>query len=320
MRLIRIGVAAVGMFAAHFATAQTFPARPISIVVPFAAGGGTDIVARLVAQNLRESFKSGVIVENKPGATGQIGTRHVIQSAPDGYTLLLGTTSLINNPFLFANLPYDAMKQLRPVVSVADLSIFLAVSEKLGAQNVREFIEIAKKSGGALNYGSAGAGTTLHLSTEWLKANAGFEATHIAYKGSGEAVVALAAGQVAFNMENLGPVQPMIASKRIRVLAIAAPKRHPVLPDVPTFGESGLPDVNLATWVFLLAPTGTPDDVVTLLNTAINQILTGAEVKEKMIGMGFVPTGGSPNEMLNRMNQESAQWGAIIKSARVAVN
>ena len=320
MVFIKLAVVAIGMFAAQFASAQPYPARPITIVVPFAAGGGTDIAARLLAQKLRESIKASVVVENKPGATGQIGTRHVIQSAPDGYTLLLGTTSLINNPYLFPNLPYDAMKQLRPVVSVADLSIFLAVSEKMGVQNVREFIEFAKKSKGALNYGSAGTGTTLHLSAEWLKANAGFDATHISFKGSGEAVVALAAGQVAFNMENLGPIQPMIESKRIRVLAVAGPRRHPVLPDVPTFGEAGLPEVNLATWVFLLAPTGTPDEVVTMLNAAVNQILAGAEVRDKLVSMGFVPTGGTPDDLLKRMNQESVQWGTIIKAARVTVN
>lgn len=319
MNFISIGVAAFSMFVAQFALADAFPTRPITIVVPFAAGGGTDIVARLVAQKLRESLKSSVIVENKSGASGQIATRQVIQSAPDGYTLLLGTTSLINNPFLFSSLPYDAMKQLRPVVSVADLSIVLAVSEKMGAQNVREFIEIAKKSKGTLNMGSSGAGTTLHLSAEWLKANAGFEAAHIPFKGSGPEVAALGAGEVDFSMENIGPVQSMVKSNRVRLLAIAAPKRHPILPDVPTFGESGLPDVNLVTWVFLMAPTETPDDVVMLLNKAVNQILSSADVKDRLVNMGFVPTGGTPDEMLKRMNQESVQWGAIIKSAHVTV-
>jgi len=315
----RIGVAAFSMFVAQFALADAFPTRPITIVVPFAAGGGTDIVGRLVAQKLRESLKTSVIVENKSGASGQIATRQVIQSAPDGYTLLLGTTSLINNPFLFSSLPYDAMKQLRPVVSVADLSIVLAVSEKMGAQNIREFIEIAKKNKGTLNYGSSGAGTTLHLSAEWLKANAGFEATHIPFKGSGPEVAALGAGDVDFSMENIGAVQSMVKSKRVRLLAIAAPKRHPTLPDVPTFGESGLPDVNLVTWVFLMAPTETPDDVVMLLNKAVNQVLLSADVKDRLVSMGFVPTGGTPDEMLKRMNQESVQWGTIIKSAHITV-
>lgn len=319
MNFIRLGIAAFTLFVAQFALAETYPARPITLIVPFAAGGGTDIVARLVAGKLRESLKSPVIVDNRPGATGQIGTRQVIQSAPDGYTLLLGTTSLINNPFLFSNLPYDAMKQLRPIVSVADLSIFLAVSDSMGAKNVQEFIDIAKKSKGKMNYGSAGAGTTLHLSSEWLKANAGFEATHIPFKGSGQAVVALAGGQVDFNMENLGAVQPMVQSKRVRVLAIAAPKRHPAMPEVPTLAESGLPDANLATWIFLMAPRNTPDDVVVLLNKAVNDILATQEVKDKLISMGFVPTGGNTEDMVKRMNQESAQWGQVIKSAHVTI-
>ena len=320
MKFISIVAAAFGLFAAQYALADSFPSKPITIVVPFAAGGGTDLVARLVAQKLKDSLKVGVVVENKPGATGQIATRQVIQSTPDGYTLLIGTTSLINNPLLFSNIPYDAMKQLRPVVSVADLSIFLAVGEKMGVQNIREFIEAARKSKGTLSYGSSGAGTTLHLSAEWLKANAGFEAVHIPFKGSGQEVVALGGGQVDFAMENLGAVQPMVRSKRVRLLAVAAPKRHPLLPEIPTFGESGLPDVNLVTWVFIMAPADTPDDVVVLLNKAVNQVLSNAEVKNALLDMGFVPTGGTPDEMLKRMHQESAQWSVVIKSGRITLD
>jgi tripartite-type tricarboxylate transporter receptor subunit TctC len=193
MTLFRAGAAVLGVLLAQLALAQTYPSKPVTLVVPFAAGGGTDIVARLIAERLREPLKGNVIVENRPGASAQIGNRYVIESAPDGHTLLVGTTSLINGPALFPKLPYDAEKQLRPVVSLADLPIFLAVSAKHNVKTVREFIDMAKKSGN-LSYASAGPGTTLHMASEWLKLNGGFHATHIPFKGSAGAVVALGGG------------------------------------------------------------------------------------------------------------------------------
>lgn len=320
MNFIRIGVAALGVLAAQSGLADTYPSKTITMVVPFGAGGGTDIVARFIAEKLREPLKTNVIVENRPGASSQIGTRHVIDSAPDGYTLLVGTTSLINGPALFPKLSYDAMKQLRPVISLADLPIFLSVNSKHEVKNVGEFVAMAKSKQGSLNYGSAGPGTTLHMSSEWLKANAGFAATHIPFKGSNQAVVALAAGHVDFSMENLGPVQPMVQSNRVKLLAVASHKRHPHAPNVPTLGESGLPDVNLATWIFLMAPARTPDAVVALLNKNVNEILMTSEMKDKLLGQGFVGTGGTPEEMLSRMKQELTLWGTVIKAANIRID
>lgn len=319
MKNLRIGLAALALLWGGNALADTYPSKPITMVVPFAAGGGTDLVARLVAQKLSESMKTPVLVDNRPGASSQIGTRYVVDAQPDGYTLLIGTTSLINGPYLFDKLPYDANKQLRPVASLADLSIFLAVSNKLGVKTFPAFVELAKKGKGATNYGSAGAGTTLHMSAEWLKSKAGFEATHIPFKGSGLAVAALGGGQVDFNMENLGAVLPMVQAKRVELLAIAAPKRHPVMPDVPTFGELGLPEVNLSTWIFLMAPAATPEPVVARLNREINQVLQRADVREQLLSNGFVPTGGSTADMLKRMGKENVLWSEIIKSAHITV-
>jgi tripartite-type tricarboxylate transporter receptor subunit TctC len=303
-----------------FAQPAQYPSKPISFVVPFPAGGGTDIVARLVAEKLREPLKASVVVENKPGASAQIGNRYVIESAPDGYTLLVGTTSLINGPALFPKLSYDAMKQLRPVVSLADLPIFLSVStEKHKAKTLKEFVEVAKKTPN-MNYGSAGPGTTLHMSAEWLKANAGIQAVHIPFKGSGPEVVALAGGQVDFAMENLGPVQPMVQAGKVRLLGVASPARHPHVPDVPTFKEAGLPDVNLATWIFLMAPAATPDAVVSLLNKSINEILRQPDTRDKLLQQGFVQTGGSVEEMAQRMKDEAVLWGTVIKNAGIRVD
>jgi tripartite-type tricarboxylate transporter receptor subunit TctC len=260
-------------------------------------------------------------VENRPGASAQIGNKYVVDAAPDGHTLLVGTTSLINGPALFGNkLPYDAAKQLRPVVSLADLPIFLSVStQKHTAKTLQEFVEVAKKTPN-LNYGSAGPGTTLHMSAEWFLANTGVQAVHIPFKGSGPQVVALAGGQVDFAMENLGAVQPMVQQGRVRLLGVASHSRHPHVPDVPTFKEAGLPDVNLATWIFLMAPAATPDAVVAQLNRSINDILMTAEMRDKLLGQGFVPTGGTVEAMAARMKAEADLWGTVIRNANIKLD
>jgi len=320
MNFLRTKAAALGMLLAQLAFAQSYPSKPVTLVVPFSAGGGTDIVARLVAERLRQPLKVNVLVENKPGASAQIGNRYVIDSAPDGYTLLVGTTSLINGPALFPKLPYDAAKQLRPVISLADLPIFLSIStQKHSAKTLKEFVEVAKKTPN-MNYGSAGPGTTLHMSAEWFKANTGVQAVHIPFKGSGPEVVALAGGQVDFAMENLGAVQPMVQAGRVRLLGVASPARHPQVPDVPTFREAGLPDVNLATWIFLMAPAATPDAVVALLNRTINDILKMPDTREKLLQQGFVQTGGSVEEMAQRMKDEAVLWGTVIKNADIRID
>ena len=320
MKVIAAAAAALALAAAPLANAQTYPTKPVVLVVPFPAGGGTDIVARLIADKLREPLKQSVVVENKPGASAQIGNKYVVDAAPDGHTLLVGTTSLINGPALFgAKLPYDHTKQLRPVVSLADLAIVLSISTKHSAKSVREFVEMAKATPN-LNYGSAGPGTTLHMSAEWFKQATGIQATHIPYKGSGQSVVALGGGQVDFNMENPGPVLPMVQSGKVRLLAVASHARHPQLPDVPTFKEAGLPDVNLATWIFLMAPAATPDSVVTLLNRTINDILRQSDTREKLLQQGFVHTGGTVEAMGQRMKDEAELWGTVIRTASIRID
>ena len=319
--LFRIVLIALCALLAPHASAQPFPSKNIVLVVPFAAGGGTDIVARLLAEKMREPLKTTVVVENKPGASAQIGNKYVVDAAPDGHTLLVGTTSLINGPALFGNkLPYDHNKQLRPVISLADLPIFLSVStQKHTAKTMKEFIDAAKKAKD-MNYGSAGPGTTLHMSAEWLKTNAGFQAQHIPFKGSGQQVVALGGGQVEWAMENLGAVLPMVQQGRVRLLGVASRARHPQAPDVPTFKEAGLPDVNLATWLFLMAPAATPDAVVNLLNRTINDILRTQDMKDKLLQQGFVQTGGTIEEMAARMKAEAELWGKVIRDANIKVD
>jgi len=315
---VLLGTGAMLMGSGASATGQ-YPNRPITIVVPFAPGGASDMTARLIGERLGEKLGQTVVIENRAGANSQIGTNSVIRAEPDGYTLLLGTTSLINNPFLYRNLPYDAAKQLRPVVGLVDVPAFLTVGSKLNVKNAAEFLDLARKSNGSLNYSSAGTGSTLHLAAEWLKSAGGFDALHIPQRGSGPSVIAVASGEVDFSMENYGPAKAQIDGNRLKMIAVASPARFPALPDVPTFKEVGLPDVDLSSWFVIMAPAKVPDDVVNVLNKNINDILAEPDVRERLISIGLVPLGGSPADLQKRMESDAANWGAIIRSANVKV-
>lgn len=312
--------ASAAMLVSANSLAQGMPPGRITIVVPFAPGGATDITARVLAERLTDSLKQQVIVENKAGANSQIGTGFVASAKPDGSVLLLGTSSLINNPHFYSKMPYDAARDLRPVVGVVDVPVFLAVGPKVSARDAKEFVAQAKAANGTMNYSSAGAGSTLHLASEWLKKNAGFNATHIPHKGSGPAVAALAQGEVDFSMENYGPALPHMQSKRVRLLAIGARERFAGLPEIPTFKEAGLPDADLASWFVLMAPSGTPDSVVSTLNEKVNAILQNADVKQRLVSLGLSPLGGTPSAMRDRMKADSEKWGEIIRSAKITVD
>lgn len=300
-------------------SAGAYPSGPITIVVPFAAGGASDMTARLIGQQLGDKLHTSVVVENRAGANSQIGTNYVAHAKPDGYTLLLGTSSLVNNPHLYAHLPYNAARDLRAVIGLVDVPAFLLVGSKVQAKDTKAFITMAQKSNGQLNYSSAGTGSTLHLAAEWLKENAHFDALHVAQRGSGPSVMAVATGQVDFSMENYGPARAMLQAGKVRVLAIGSPKRFPALPDVPTLQEAGLPATNLSSWFTLMAPAATPDSTVNLLNAKINEILKEPEIRQRLIKEGLVPLGGSPADITRLMQEDSAKWSAIIKSAHVKV-
>jgi tripartite-type tricarboxylate transporter receptor subunit TctC len=329
MKSIAAAAAALGIALSPIAHAQTtstgsgqaYPTKTVSLVVPFSAGGGTDIVARLLAQKLSESLKGNFVVDNRPGASAQIGTKYVVDAPPDGHTLLVGTSSLINGPALFGNkLPYDHNKQLRPVISIADLAIFLCVNaQKFSAKTVKEFIDQAKKTPN-LTMGSAGPGTSLHMSGEWFRLATGLQSLHVPFKGSAPQVVALGGGHVDWAMENYGAVLPMVQTGRVRVLAVASHSRHPQAPDVPTFKEAGLPDVNLSTWIFLMAPARTPDAIVTQLNTTIRAILQTQDMQDKLLQQGFVQSGGTVEQLAARMKAETELWGKVIREANIKLD
>ena len=318
--LRRVSAFALAAGLAGAAGAQTWPSRPITIVVPFAAGGASDITARLIGQELGPALGTTVVVDNKPGANTQIGTAFVARAPADGHTLLLGTTSLINNVHFYPSMPYDASRALTPVIGLVDVPAFLLVGPKVKAGGVRDFVAMARKSDGRLNYASAGAGSSLHLATEWFKSNVGFEATHIPQRGSGPAVTSVASGETDFSFENLGPARPQMDAGRVRILAIAGPKRFPGLPNVPTLQESGLPGTDLSSWFVLMAPAGTPRPVVDTINREVNKALSKPEIRDRLFKLGLIPLGGTPEQLAERMQQDSGKWGLVIRQANIKVN
>ncbi|OZI45563.1 Bug family tripartite tricarboxylate transporter substrate binding protein [Bordetella genomosp. 4] len=305
------------------AALAAYPERPVTIVVPFAAGGASDITARLIARELGETLHQSFVVENKPGASTQIATRNVINSQPDGYTLLLATTSVINNAYLYKNLDYDAAKSLRPVISLVDVPAFLTVGPAMKVNTVQDFLVQARKASASntLNFGSAGTASTLHLAGEWLNQVADLKGTHIPFKGSGPAMVALASGEVGYSFENYGPALPQVQAGRAHILAIAGPERFAGLPDVPTLHEAaGLPDTNIASWFVLMAPAATPDAHVDQLNKTVNAILAKPTVQKQLLDLGLVPTGGTPDDLAARMKEDSKKWIDIIQAGHVTID
>jgi len=321
-RLLRtLSIAAFPVLMAYGASAAAYPDKAVTIVVPFAAGGGSDIVARLIAQQLSDIYGKPFIVENKPGASTQIATRYVINAAPDGHTLLLATTSVINNATLYKNLDYDATASLRPIVPLVDVPAFLAVGTAIDAASVPAFLRQVRSlsAQNRLNFGSAGTASTLHLAAEWFNRQAQLNATHVPYRGSSANVVALASGEVGYAFDNLGPALPHITNQRLRFLAIAGPERFPTLPDVPPLKDFGFPDTDMASWFILMTPAATPDALVQELNATVNQILARADIRQRLLNLGLLPTGGSTEDLIRRMRADTDKWASIIQLGKVTV-
>ncbi|MFS8979936.1 tripartite tricarboxylate transporter substrate binding protein [Cupriavidus necator] len=319
--LARLATGAAVLCSVTLAHAE-YPDKPITLVVPFAAGGGTDITARLIGKKLAEAYRQAVVVDNKPGANTQIATRHVARAPSDGYTLLVASTSIVNNETLYARLPYQASRELMPVVGLVTVPAFLAVGPNIQARTVREFLAEARRKSaqGGLNFGSAGTGSTLHLAAEWFNQSAQLKAVHVPFKGSGPATVALAGGEVDYTFENLGPALAQIQSGRVRLLGVAGPARFPGLTGVPPLKEAGLPEVDLSSWFILMAPAQTPPAVIESLNAQVNRALADPEVKAGLLRQGFVPLGGSVAEIQARMVQDTGRWRAIIRNANVTID
>ena len=302
------------------AAAQTYPSKPIRLIVPFAAGGTTDVIARLVGQKLTEALGQQFVIDNRPGANGNLGTEIAVKAQSDGYTLVMsydGTMAI--NPSMYRKLPFDPLKDLAPIASVAQVPLLMVVHPGVPATNVREFVALAKASPGRINYSSAGHGSTGHLTGELLKARAGIDIVHVNYKGGGQAVQDLLGGQIQMLMTGLATVEGHLKGGKLRALAFTSAKRVPGAPDVPTLAESGYPGLEVASWYGILAPAGTPQDIVRKLNADINRILQAPDVRERLTALGTEPTGGTPEQFAETIKADTARWAKVVIDAGINV-
>lgn len=302
------------LLAAVPASAQSWPSRPIRYVVPFAAGAGVlDIMSRIVAQHLTETLGQQVVVDNKPGAGGNVGADIAAKAAPDGYTMLMANTALVVSPYLYAKMTFDPLTDLVPVTMVNSAPLMLVVHPSLPVKSVAEFLDHAKANPGKLNYGSGGVGTTPFLAAELLKSMTGIDAVHVPYKGGAPALADLVAGQLAFMIENVPGTLPMVKDGKLRALAITSAKRLPLVPDLPTMEEAGVQGYEMVGWNGVFVPKGTPDEIAGKLHAALTTVLRLPAVKEQMAGLGAEAIGNHQTVFAAFVKAESARWGAIIR-------
>ena len=298
-----------------------YPTKPIRIVVPFPPGGTTDILARAAAQKMTEAWKEKAVVDNRPGAGGNIGAELVAKAPADGYTLLMGTVGThAINASLYAKMPYDHVKDFAPVILVAAVPNVLVVHPSVPATTVAELIAYAKANPGKLNFASSGSGTSIHLAGELFKVMAGVQMTHVPYKGSAPAIADLLGGQVQLMFDNLPSALPQIRAGKLRALAVTSSQRAAALPDVPTIAESGLPGYEASSWFGLLAPAGTPADIVAKINGEVARWLASPEAKEKLLAQGANAAGGTPEDFVRHIAAETAKWQKVVKESGAKVD
>ncbi|HET9576452.1 MAG TPA: tripartite tricarboxylate transporter substrate binding protein [Usitatibacter sp.] len=312
-----LALAAAGALAAALpSSAQTYPSKPIHFVVPYPAGGPLDTVARLLGSKVSESVRQPVIVENKPGAGGNIGADSVAKSAPDGYTILMGAVAThAINPTLYASIPYDAVRDFIPITQVASTPNVLVVNPAIPANNVREFIAYAKANPGKLNFGSGSTGSAGHLAGELFDTMAGVKMVHVPYKGAGPAMQDLIGGQIQLMFDNLASSLGQIKAGRVKPLAVTTAKRSALAPDLPTISESGLPGFDISTWFGIFVPAKTPQPIVDRLYAEFTRALALPEVREAMLKLGAEPVGNKPEEFAAYIRSEADKYAKLIKAS-----
>jgi tripartite-type tricarboxylate transporter receptor subunit TctC len=294
------------------AMAQSYPSRPVRLVVGFPPGGGTDITARMLAPKLSEYLGQQFVVENRPGATTNIASDLVAKSAPDGHTLLFTTSSLAINMSLYKNLTFDALRDFAPISVFAESPNLLVAHQSAGA-SVRELLAQAKAKPGSMNYSSAGSGTTQHLAGELFKARTGANIVHIPYKGTAASLTAVIAGEVHFSFANVPAILGHVRGGRLRALAVLAPKRSDLMPEVPTMKEAGVDGVEVPVWYALLAPAATPREVVKTLGEATIRAARSPDLRQKLVDQGAEPVGSTPDEFAKLLREEVARWAEVVK-------
>ena len=323
-RMIRLTawfLTAILAYAAAPAYAQAWPARTIRIIVPFPPGGGNDVVGRLIAQKLSERIGQQVVVENRAGANGIVGLQALMQAAPDGYTLGVGAAGpMAVNPALYDKLPYEPLRDFAPVANVANFPLLLVTHPSVAAKTTRDLVALAKAKPGTLHYSSPGNGNSGHLAGELFNTLAGVKTVHVPYKGQGPAITDLIAGQVQMLYSSIPSVLPHVRQGQLTAIAVGSATRLASLPDIPTIAESGVPGYEAYSWAGILAPAGTPKDIVARLSREIADILKQKEVSERLLSQGAIPVGDSPEQFSAYIKTEMEKWGAVVRAANIKVD
>lgn len=320
-RMAALFVATLALpWAASAPAQERWPTKPVRIIVPFAPGGSTDVVARLVAQKLTGVWGQPVVVENRAGAGGNIGADAVAKSAADGYTLLMASGSITINPHIYKTMPFDTKKDLVPITNVASGPMLVVVPDALPVKNVKDLIAMAKAKPGAVNFGSAGIGSQVHLAAENFSNAAGIDMNHVPYKGEAPAYTDLMGGQTQVMVGNFATASALLGGGRLRALAVTGKERSPQLPDVPTVSESGLPGFENYGWFGLLAPTGTPLAVLAKIQRDTASVLVETDIKTTLYAQGMTPVGNTSAEFAKAMDAEFVNWGTVVKNRKLGVN
>jgi tripartite-type tricarboxylate transporter receptor subunit TctC len=297
---------------------QTYPAKPVRIIVPFAPAGSTDITARVVAQKLTDGWRQQVIVDNRAGAGGNIGAEAVAKSAPDGYTLLLATTGVMAiNHRLYRNLSYDALRDFAPVTQIGALPLILIIHPSLPAKSVKDLVAMGKAKPGELSYASSGVGSATHMTSELFRMMAGVDIVHIPYKGSGQAMVDLISGQVGMAFDQITSSLPHVESGKLRALAVTSAKRFPSVPQLPTVAEAGIRGYESVSWNGIAAPLGTPRDIISRVQEQVARALQAADIKERFFKDGIEGVGSTPEQFAAHIRSERAKWENVVDSAGI---
>ena len=321
MMMLRRAFLAVALTTPLAAQAQSWaPSRPIRLVVPFAAGGSTDVAARILAERMGETLGQPVVVENRTGSAGFIGAENVARSAPDGHSILMGATGLLAiAPHLYATMPFNVERDFAPVSLAFASDLVISVANNVPARTLAELVALARARPGALNYATSGAGTTTHVATELFRLAAGIEMTHVPYRGSGQAMNDLVAGNVQVMVDQIAGSIGQIRDNRIRALAVTGAARHTLLPDVPTVGEAGLAGAQASSWGAVMAPAGTPRPAIARLAEAVREAMTQPAVRSRMSAAGADPAFSTPEELAAFIRAESEKWGRVVRDARITV-
>ena len=319
-RVLQMGLLCLGAVCAGQVLAQAYPSKPVRLVVPFPPGGPTDILGRAIGAKLGDLLGQPVIIDNRGGAGGGIGADNIAKSAPDGYSLLLGTTGTHTiNPNLYSKLPYDPIKDFVPISLVVKYLNILVVNPSVPAKSVAELIALARQKPGEITFGSAGNGSSNHLTGEMLATMTGVKMQHIPYKGSGPALNDVIAGQITFMFDQYSTVGPNIKAGKLRAIGIATKQRHPLLPDVPTIAET-IPGFEVSPWYGLFAPAGTPRPIIDRLNADLVKVMNSPEIHERMTALGWDPVTSTPEQFAAQIKSELAIWAEVVKKSGARID